>query len=198
MIKSQQQKVFESLKEEYSDLIDKMNYEFGNKYNSLHILPNKDYIPFITYDSLEECMFLNIIGFDNENQLIMLKDDDDLVEQISNQEAYTTNFTFQQDFNHIMVDKYYMLEVLKNDSVIERYNSIKNDLLDIIYELGEFSIPPKEDDFEWFPLGLTESKLQRPFEIKRLIGKSKINSLKSGIKLEDLTVQSLINVIEFL
>ena len=198
MMKPQQHKVFESLKDEYGDLIDEMNYEFGNKFDSLHILSNKDYIQFVTYDSLDDCMFLDIIGFLPESELIMLKDDDDLVEQITNEQAYTSNFTFQQNFNNIMVDKYYMLEVLKNDSITERYNSIKKNLLDIIYDFGEFNIKPDYNVEYWFPLGLTENKLQRPFEIKRLIGKSNINSLKSEIKLEDLTVQSLINVIEFL
>lgn len=194
----QQQKLFETLKEEYGDLIDEMNYKFQNKFDSLHILPNKDYIPFVTYDSLDECMFLDIIGFLPESELIMLKDDDDLVEQITNEKAYTANFTFQQNFNNIMVDKYYMLEVLKDDEITERYKSIKNDLLDIIYDFGEFNIKPDYNSEDWYPIGLIENKLERPFEIKRLIGKSNINSLKSSIKLEDLTVQSLINVIDFL
>ena len=113
------------------------------------------------------------------------------------EQAFDGNFTINIDIDRIFIDKYHIKELLNLEEFNQEYDRIKNDVLNLISNFDEFSIKVNYDYDDIYPICLKEKETDKPFEVKRVIG-TKINSINSTTELKDLTVESLLNIINYL
>jgi hypothetical protein len=191
---------YERIKEDYwSEFVEDLIFTFREKCTdkAVTILPDNDCIKFVNYSEVDDFDIYKIIGYNCDFELLLLKEEDDLLNQISNQEAYDGNFTINVDIDRIFIDKYHIKELLNLEEFNQEYNRIKNDVLNLISNFDEFSIKVNYDYDDIYPICLKEKEIDKPIEVKRLIG-TKINSINSTTELKDLTVESLLNIINYL